>query len=100
MLCKNHEVEIWKTEWVGRRIHNVYYSLNIHSFRSKKDEVKKHKYIALVCEINPSRSFGIYGGSAPLIALDLAKLAIDLTESNRRRIEAKKSKSGNETKNA
>lgn len=100
MLYKNYEIKIWKTEWVDRRIHGVYYSLSAYSFCGKEDAVKKHKYIALAREINPLRSFGIYGGSTPLIALDLAKFAIDLAENNRRRVEAKKSKSGGETKNA
>jgi len=99
MLYKNYEIEIWKTEWVDKIIHGVNYSLNIYNFCGERDAVKNHKYIALICEINPSRSFGIYGGSTPLIALDLAKFAIDLTGSNRRRIEAKKSKSVSEAKN-
>jgi hypothetical protein len=94
MLYKNYEIEIWKTEWVDRKIHGVNYSLNCYSFCSEEDAVKNHKYVALAWQINPSRSFGIYGGSTPLIALDLAKFAIDLAEGNRRRIEARKANRG------
>jgi hypothetical protein len=90
MLYKNYEIEIWKTEWIGRTIHGVKYSLNIYNFSYEKDAVKNHKYVALICEINLSRSFGIYGGSTPLIALDLAKFAIDLAENSWRKAEAKK----------
>ena len=90
MLYKNYKIEIWKTEWVDKRIHGVNYSLDTYNFCGEKDAVKNHKYVALVRQVNPSRSFGIYGGSTPLIALDLAKFAIDLAENNRQRIEAKK----------
>jgi len=98
MLYKNYEIEIWKTEWVGRTVHGVNYSLNAYSFCGEENAVKNHKYVALIWQINPSRSFGIYRGSTPLIALNLAKFAIDLAENNMQRIE-EKSKSGKETKN-
>jgi hypothetical protein len=87
MLYKSYEIKIWKTEWVGKIIHGVNYSLNGYSFCGEEDVVKNHKYAALVWQINPSHSTGIYGGSTPLIALDLARFAIDLQESNRQRFD-------------
>jgi hypothetical protein len=90
MLYRNYQIKIWKTEWVGKIIHGDNYSLSGYSFCGEEDVIKNHKYAALICQINPSRSVGIYGGSTPLIALDLAKFAIELKENNRQRLETKK----------
>jgi hypothetical protein len=87
MLYKNYSIKLWKSEWVGRIIDGVNYSLTIYSFVGKDEAVKDNKYIALICEINPFRSVAIYGASTPLIALDLAKFSIDLLESNRQRFD-------------
>jgi hypothetical protein len=87
MLYRNYQIKIWKTEWVGKTIHGVNYSLNHYSFCGEEDVVKNHKYAALIWRINPSHSVGIYGGSTPLIALDLAKFAIGLEESNTQRFD-------------
>jgi hypothetical protein len=53
----------------------------------KKQEVKNNKYITLVWKLNPPRFSGIYGGSTPKIALDLAKFAIELNEKNWQRFD-------------
>lgn len=87
MLYKNYQIEIWKSEWEGKRIDGVWYRLNVYSFVGKDEAVRNNKYIALVSQVNPLHSFGIYGGSTPLIALDLAKFAIDLHESNWQRFD-------------
>lgn len=87
MLYRNHKIQIWKSEWVGRIIDGVNYSLNVYSFVGEDKIVKNNKYICLITRINPSRSFGIYGGSTPLIAFDLARFAIDLHEFNWQRFD-------------
>jgi hypothetical protein len=82
MLYRNYQIELWKSDWVGRRINGEWYSLDVYSFVGKEAAIANNDYIALIQLINPPRSFGIYGGSTPKIALDLAKFAIDLHEFN------------------
>lgn len=85
MLYKGYSIEIWKSEWIGKRIDGLWYSLNGYSYREVDKWARKYKYVALVDEINPQRSREIWGGSTPLIALDLAKFSIDLELTNRQR---------------
>jgi hypothetical protein len=84
MLYKNYQIKLWKSEWIGKRIEGEWYCLNGFGYLEIDKWAKRHKYIALVDEINPQRAREIWGGSTPLIALDLAKFSIDLRESNRR----------------
>ena len=85
MLHKGYSIKLWKSEWIGRRIDGLWYSLSGYSYLDRREEAKTYKYIALVCEINPLRSREIWGGSTPLIALDLAKFSIELRLANHRR---------------
>jgi hypothetical protein len=78
MLHKGYSIKIWKSEWIGQRIDGVSYSLNGYCYREIDKWATKYKYVALVDEINPMRSREIWGGSTPLIALDLARFSIDL----------------------
>lgn len=85
MLYKGYSIQIWKSEWIGKRIDGLWYSLNAYSYREIDRWATKYKYVALVDEINPLRSREIWGGSTPLIALDLAKFSIDLNLAQCRR---------------
>jgi len=78
MLYKGYSIRIWKSEWIEKRIDGVSYSLNGYSYREIDKWATRYKYVALVDEINPRHSREIWGGSTPLIALDLAKFSIDL----------------------
>ncbi|MEG4516495.1 MULTISPECIES: hypothetical protein [unclassified Microcoleus] len=82
MLYKGYSIEIWKSEWIGKRISGLWYCLNGYSYREIDKWATKYKYVALVDEINTQRSQEIWGGSTPLIALDLAKFSIDLNLAN------------------
>ena len=85
MLYKGYSIQIWQSEWIGKRIDGVWYLLNGYSYLEIDKWATKYKYVALVDEDNPRRSREIWGGSTPLIALDLAKFSIDLKLSNRQR---------------
>jgi hypothetical protein len=87
MLYKGYSIKIWKSEWEGKRIDGVTYSLNGYTYRDMREAAKSYKYMALVAEINPQRAREVWGGSTPLIALDLAKFSIDLTLSNAHRFD-------------
>lgn len=88
MLYKNYQIKIWQSAWVDKRIDGVYYSLSAYSgYYKYRDIIQNYKYIALIAECNPYRSFDCVGGSTPLIAIDLAKFTIDLQESNRERFD-------------
>ncbi|MEG4863659.1 MULTISPECIES: hypothetical protein [unclassified Microcoleus] len=78
MLYKGYSIRIWKSEWIGKRIDGLWYSLHGYSYREIDRWATKYKYVALVDETNPRLSREIWGGSTPLIALDLAKFSIDL----------------------
>jgi hypothetical protein len=87
MLYKGFSIRIWKTEWIEKRIGGEFYSLNgCYSYREIHEWAAKYNYVALVDEINPPRyAREIWGGSTPLIALDLAKFSIELELANRQR---------------
>jgi len=85
MLYKGHSIEIWKSEWIDKRIDGVWYSLHSYCYLDRRWPTKDCKYIAIVDEINPQRTCEIWGGSSPAIALDLARFSIDLKLSNRQR---------------
>ena len=85
MLYKGYSIQIWKSEWIGKQIDGVSYSLNGYSYREIDECATKYKYVALVDEINPRYSREIWGGATPLIALNLAKLSIELDLANYRR---------------
>lgn len=85
MLYKGYSIQLWKSDWIGKRIDGLWYSLNGYSYLEIDKWATKYKYVALVNEICPLRSREIWGGSTPLIALDLAKFSIDLNLSNYRR---------------
>jgi hypothetical protein len=89
MLYKGYSIETWKSEWEGKRIDGVTYSLNGYAYRDMRRSTKNHKYMALSTEINPPRGREVWGDSTPLIALDLAKFSIDLELSNRQRFDIK-----------
>lgn len=78
MLYKNHQIVVWKTEWIGRRIHGEYYSLLAFCYLDRREPGQHYEYIAIIDEINPPRSCEIWGGSTPGIVIDLAKFSIDL----------------------
>ncbi|MEG4070936.1 hypothetical protein QUA42_27025 [Microcoleus sp. Pol11C2] len=85
MLYKGYSIEIWKSEWIGKKINGLWYCLHGYSYLEVDKWATKYKYVALVDEINSQRSREIWGGSTPLIALDLAKFSIDLDLANYQR---------------
>jgi hypothetical protein len=85
MLYKDYQIELWKTEWIGKRLAGEWYCLDGYSYLEIDKWATRYKYIALVAEINPLRSREIWGGSTPKIALDLAKFSIDLQLAHCRR---------------
>lgn len=85
MLYKGCSIQIWKSEWIGSRISGEYYSLDTYYYRDLRTPEQQSKYIAIVDEVNPRRGCQVWGGSTPLIAIDLAKFSIDLRLSNYRR---------------
>lgn len=87
MLYKNYSIKLWKSEWIGKRINGVWYSLNGYSYLDQREAVKSYRYIALVDQLNPRRAWEIRGASTPLIALDLARFSIDLHEFNWQRFD-------------
>ncbi|MBE9164179.1 hypothetical protein [Tychonema sp. LEGE 06208] len=89
MLYKEYSIRLWKTEWEGKIIDGFFYSINGFAYRDTREAAKTYKYIALVVEEYPQRGGKLWGGSTPLIALDLAKFSIDLETSNRQRWDAR-----------
>lgn len=78
MLYKGYSIRLWRSEWIGRRINGERYSLNGYSYLEIDKWATKYKYIALIDGTNLRCSHEMWGGSTPLIALDLAKFSIDL----------------------
>jgi hypothetical protein len=85
MLYKGYSIRIWKTEWIGRLINGEYFSLHPYCYHDMRMFDKDNKYIAIIDKVNPYRSFQIWGGSTPRIAIDLAKFSINLNLVNYRR---------------
>jgi hypothetical protein len=85
MLYKGYCIRIWKSDWIGKQIDGLWYTLNGYSYREIDKWATKYNYVALVDEVNPWRSREIWGGSTPLIALDLAKFSIDLELAQRKK---------------
>ncbi len=85
MLHKGYSIQIWKSEWIGKIIYGQYYSLQAYCYRDMRTTGQNDKYIAIIEQVNPSRSWEIWGGSTPRIALDIAKFSIDLKLANDRR---------------
>ncbi|MEG4302202.1 hypothetical protein [Microcoleus sp. D3_18a_C4] len=56
MLYKGYSIQIWKSEWIGKYIDGLWYSLNGYSYREIDRWATKYKYVALVDEINPQQS--------------------------------------------
>jgi len=76
MLYKDYCIQIWKSDWVGRRICGEWYQLDGHAWNAA-EVAKTSKYIALFRRIDYT-CYGCIGGLTPSIALDLAKFSIDL----------------------
>jgi hypothetical protein len=78
MLYKGYSIQIWKSEWIDKKINGEYYSLHSSYYRDMRNPDKDYKYIAIIEEVNPARSFEIWEGSTPRIVIDLARFSIDL----------------------
>lgn len=89
MLYKGHLIEIWKSEYIGRVVSGQYYSASTFFYHDMRTPGQNYKYIARVDEINPQHGYQIWGGSTPLIVLDLAKFSIDLKLANYQHWDAK-----------